>query len=438
MKALHITAHLGGGIGKALTGAIETGRVLDPGVNHEILHLEALEQTVWSDACMQAGAAVHRFEWSVFYQETALADVVIFHWWNHPGMARLLMKMDPILARVIFWIHVSGCSYPFLPFPLVQAADFLFFTTPYTFDHPFWSQEEKKITEEKAAVIYGLGKLPKKRKGRPSEDGRFVVGYIGTIQEAKIHPYYPEFCCEVKRRIPNAEFVVVGKNEIGTGWDERLERLGLKDCFHFAGFSAEIERYLAEFHAFGYLLNPDHYGTTENALLEAMAAGVPVVVMDQKPEQYIVEQEKTGLLVSNLEEYGEAMERLARSASLRNMLGDQAAETVKARYSLKENVKQMYLHLERLTLKPKHRICFKGILGETPWQWFLACAPREKSILERLVSYPDSQGGEALPAILTGRTKGSVYQYAKWFPEEVSFRLLCDAAAISKERSGFV
>jgi glycosyltransferase involved in cell wall biosynthesis len=82
---------------------------------------------------------------------------------------------------------------------------------------------------------------------------------------------------------------------------------------------------LAEADIFFYPLRPDHYGTAENALVEAMSMGLVPVVLDNPAETKIVAHCKSGFVAHTIDECVSYIGRLVQAPSLREEMGASAA-----------------------------------------------------------------------------------------------------------------
>ena len=69
---------------------------------------------------------------------------------------------------------------------------------------------------------------------------------------------------------------------------EEIIKCGLENNFEFTGYVDNVYSQLSRFDIFAYLLNPYHFGATENALLEAMAYELPVIALNQSVEKHII------------------------------------------------------------------------------------------------------------------------------------------------------
>lgn len=367
MRILHITAHLGGGAGKAISGIAIEGRRSFADI-HQILLLQEPEKSRYVRECTENGVAVSI--WNGGYEAIQWADVAVVSWWNHPAMARFLRGFPPIKIPLVLWCHVNGCHYPILPYQFASEFDKPLFTSPYSLENPTWTQPERQTIRAQGEIVWGIGRFdpaqitpaPRRQTG---DD--FTVGYVGTLNYGKIHPEFVSYCEEVCKRIPAARFVMVGDR------DETLERdvrlAGLSNRFTFSGFVKDVPKLAGTFDVFGYLLNPQHYGTTENALLEAMALGLPVVAMRQNVEQYIIPA-GAGCLVENAQQYGEQMAFLWRNPTLREKMGRRARACVQECYDGRENART-FQNACCQAAKSEGKIHSFDFLGDSPWKWFL-------------------------------------------------------------------
>jgi len=107
-------------------------------------------------------------------------------------------------------------------------------------------------------------------------------------------------------------------------------RHGISDQVVFAGFQAEPLRYMQQASIFAL---PSRFEGMPNALLEAMASGLPSVVSDASPGPLeMVSDGRQGLVVpsEDAKSLSEALERLIADEPLRRQLGEAAQETLRS------------------------------------------------------------------------------------------------------------
>lgn len=165
---------------------------------------------------------------------------------------------------------------------------------------------------------------------------------VGRISAQKNHRLLAEafelFC----REYPDYRLDIYGADS-GDGSKERLDRFlkarRLTGKIHFLGTSSSLERDMAD--AAMFVLSSDYEGMP-NALMEAMAMGLPVISTDCPcgGSRFWIEPEKNGLLVPTGEAaaLAEAMKRLAQDDALRRRLGKNARETLQ-----KAKAEEVYL-----------------------------------------------------------------------------------------------
>jgi glycosyltransferase involved in cell wall biosynthesis len=105
------------------------------------------------------------------------------------------------------------------------------------------------------------------------------------------------------------------------------DQVRIGDRVHFLGFRGDVDRFMPHF---DLLWSTGAYENQSNAILEAMAAGVPVVAGDIPGTRELVVHNRTGLLVQVGDRAGFAREahRLLEDAALSRRLGQAARDQV--------------------------------------------------------------------------------------------------------------
>lgn len=429
MRIVHITAHLGGGIGQAISALVTK----ENRHSHRILTLEQLEKKKFADLCRKAGAEViEQPDMEELRQELLWSDLTVLHWWDHPMMANLLAHCPAVPIRCILWCHISGCSYPALPFALLNQAQYVFFTTPYSYENREWTQEQRERIQSKSCVVYGSGLLSahSAKTEYGLRNGICHIGYAGTFARSKMHESFPQMCQAILERNPDCVFLLAGDSEAG-GWIlEQAEHMGIQDHIRMLGYLDDMSEFWNEIDIFGYPLNPQHFGTTENVVLEAFQAGLPVVMLKQAAETYILSDPSAGILADGLLGYVDAIVSLSREEEHRRSLGEQARRYVCSKYAHSKIVENFQAEAEKLGGCKKRVVRFRDALGEMPIQWLLSGMPSYlrrpfEEILQGAWTDAKAQTFWAsCPYILKERSKSSIPHFLRTFPEDEALQFL--------------
>ena len=225
--------------------------------------------------------------------------------------------------------------------------------------------------------------------------------------------------CAAAADIPGIEFVLVGDlTNVGQIRAEAAA-LGIEEKFRFVDYVRDVSAELAQMDVFGYLLSPRHFGTTENALLEAMAAGLPVIALDQCAEKYLITHNETGILIKNRDDYRRAMELLFMYPEERIRLGNAAREKVLRDFSVAHTVCQLHAIYDKMLQEDKRQYCFCEAIGRVPHEFFLYGLPDE---LRSIFTAQKPTTGYELPPILREESKSSLPHFARVFPADVQLR----------------
>jgi glycosyltransferase involved in cell wall biosynthesis len=174
--------------------------------------------------------------------------------------------------------------------------------------------------------------------GLPEET--FVVGWAGRLTEIKRPLDLVRTLAALRDLGVDATFVLLGDGELRPAVEALAADLGVADRLRLMGY----QRGLAEWHAaFDALLLTSANEGTPVAVLEALAAGRPVVATAVGGVPDVVEDGVTGLLApaGDTEGLARALERLARDPELRSEMGRRGAGQVRERFGLERMVEEV-------------------------------------------------------------------------------------------------
>ncbi|MDR3678143.1 MAG: glycosyltransferase family 4 protein [Acidobacteriota bacterium] len=147
--------------------------------------------------------------------------------------------------------------------------------------------------------------------------------HVGRLSREKNH----EALLKSLQQIPGAYLVLVGDGELRNTLEQRVQAMGLADRVCFLGEIAP-EEVRAVMNACDLFMFPSFYEALGMALLEAMAAGMPIVASDIPACREVLQD--TGILVSPTpEELSRAAKGLLADTSYAKEMGRKAAERAK-------------------------------------------------------------------------------------------------------------
>lgn len=126
-------------------------------------------------------------------------------------------------------------------------------------------------------------------------DGRFV-GVVGRLVEIKGQDVFIEAAAKLAHRYPDASFLLVGDGPARGDYERLTRLLGLAERVQFLGWRRDIPRLLAKLDVVVLSTAFDFEGTPL-AVIEALAAGRPVVATAVGGVPEVVRNGETGFLV---------------------------------------------------------------------------------------------------------------------------------------------
>ena len=313
-------------------------------------------------------------------------------------MLECLARTEFPKIRSVIWAHISGLFKPYIPPGLIEQAHRFVFTSNASLKGPSVGQYGTT-----SVINSGFGI---EAKASVLERTQPVIGYLGTVNFVKMHKGFFE---AVDRLDQNVTALIFGS--IDSTVVDYASTMRNAHRFNFCGETSAPDEAFALMDIFFYPLQPEHYGTGENALVEAMSTGLPVVVMNNPAEMEIVTHRKTGFVADSIYNCTTFLDRLIRSRTVRKSIGYNAAMFAAGQRKPRQAANSFMELWRGLIDDVPQYVNFADAIGHTPAEWFLATQR-----LPGMVYEPVQQ--EA------GATKGSLAHFQKCFANDKSFATL--------------
>lgn len=183
---------------------------------------------------------------------------------------------------------------------------------------------------------------------RPPHERLRVVS-CGQLERYKGMHLLVEACAALYEKAIPIECWIVGEGPYRAVLEEQIARLGLAGLVHLTGAQphAEVARLLAEADVFALASElggkSGRRDVIANVVVEAMAAGLPVIASRIPGAEELVEDGVSGFLVrpNRADEVARALERLAHDAAERARIGAAARQKVLRDFDNSKNVREM-------------------------------------------------------------------------------------------------
>jgi glycosyltransferase involved in cell wall biosynthesis len=177
--------------------------------------------------------------------------------------------------------------------------------------------------------------------GLPAE--AFIVAIVATLRSWKGH----QFLVDAIARIEDARLLIVGDGPGRENLEQQVAGLDLSERVRFAGQQADVVPWMraADVACLPSFANEG----VPQALMQAMACGLPIVTTHVGAIAEIVEDGVEGLIVAprDVESLVEALERLRRDPVLRQQLGQAGLARARQRFSMDSMLDGMEAVYER-------------------------------------------------------------------------------------------
>jgi glycosyltransferase involved in cell wall biosynthesis len=187
--------------------------------------------------------------------------------------------------------------------------------------------------------------------------GKRVVLCVTRLVPIKNLPLLIEAIADVRRTAPDVALVFVGEGPQRAALEERAHALGVADAVLFAGYAAQEET-PSWYRTADVFALPSDFDNSPNVVLEAMAAGLPVVATDVGGLRDYLTPPENGLLVpkgSRIDlaaALGDLLDDRARAAAM----GHRNREAAVTRFSWAVSASRMLAVYERVVRDYRHRL----------------------------------------------------------------------------------
>lgn len=434
MNILHITPHLGGGVGTVVTNMLKDFNANSPHVN-TIICLDKLrsESKHFLSQCGLSFIEDASSNFLLLQKYIDSSDVVLLHWWNHPLSGKFLYDLQELgPCRLALWCHISGLTEPNnLLDAAVKISDKFIFTTPLSYGvkslRGLSPQQRSKLSW--IWSTRGIDFIPTESSDFKEDPIRLL--YFGNLDYAKLSVTFPQIIKELSN---DNVFIDIAGPPVDRFMDD-LRSLNLRSNVVYHGFVTEAKKYelLNRASIFIYPLAPNHYGTCDQALQEAMAYGLVPVVYSNPMEAYMIAHEENGIIASSPYDLIKSTRRLIANKSDLHRLSEAAKAFSHQFYNLSSLRDQWdYIFRGLSSLEKSSKTFIDVDPGSLGYQLFKLTVPSISSQIDLLFDSPSTidMGIQSSirnyfsSTLQTSPSKSSINQFLQYFPQDHKLRLL--------------
>jgi L-malate glycosyltransferase len=177
---------------------------------------------------------------------------------------------------------------------------------------------------------------------RSNESGELSITTVGNIRRVKGHDIFVKAAGMLASRFPHATFSIAGEvldQDYFSELQSLVKEANLLGRFHFAGGVADMQKHLSEANIF---VLPSRSEGFSNAIVEAMAASLPVVATNVGGNAEAIEDGVTGFIVppEDPEALSEAIARLLSDPTLSSVMGMAGRSRVARKFTIEAMLDQ--------------------------------------------------------------------------------------------------
>jgi glycosyltransferase involved in cell wall biosynthesis len=160
-----------------------------------------------------------------------------------------------------------------------------------------------------------------------------LVGSVSTLIEQKGIDNLIRVAKSLKTKKHDFALIIAGDGPLRSKLEAQARDANLSDIVYFIGWVDEAASTVLP--ALDIFVQPSRWEAMSIVILEAMAAGIPVVATDVGDNGRVIIDERTGFIVSptDEQEFANKLEILIQDTSLRTRMGNEASTVLQEHYS---------------------------------------------------------------------------------------------------------
>jgi glycosyltransferase involved in cell wall biosynthesis len=213
---------------------------------------------------------------------------------------------------------------------------------------------EGRVSMIRNAIDFEPFHAPDQRDSCRSEFGLtpelVLIGTSGRLEKVKRYDLLLQGFSAVHARFPQSRLMIVGNGSLRHELEKLANDLGIEHAVIWTGFRKDVPRLLAAMDI--YVMSSVNEGLSLS-ILEAMAAGKPVIITDVGGARELVEDGKTGILIApgSASEIGAAITELLENPEKLSNFASAGKAYVEREFGIQQMM-ESYQHLyETLTLQ---------------------------------------------------------------------------------------
>lgn len=203
-----------------------------------------------------------------------------------------------------------------------------------------WAIARLKVSAERVhTIVHGIDVEARNQtrwetSGGSSTGDRCCVGSIGRYEERKGHETLILAMVSVLKQFPGAHLRIAGHDPWGHGGVLRklIVDLNLEQHVHLVGFMEDKEQFFSDIDVFAFASRSEGFGIV---VLEAMEAGIPVVVSNISPLNEIIRPGTSGLVAEREDprSFADAIVSLFRDRTYMRQIAEGGRQRVASEFS---------------------------------------------------------------------------------------------------------